>query len=48
MHREKFLEKELKVEIARGKSDRRGDFKPRGNFDKSFGDKPKGCFNCQE
>lgn len=57
MNQKDFMNKEVKVEYAKGPRDRgdrgdRGNFRGRGDFDRrpprDFGDRPKGCFNCGE
>lgn len=57
MNQKDFMNKEVKVEYAKGPRDRgdrgdRGSFRGRGDFDRrpprDFGDRPKGCFNCGE
>lgn len=58
MNQKDFMNKEVKVEYAKGPRDRndrggdRGGFRGRGDFERrgprDFGDRPKGCFNCGE
>ena len=58
MNQKDFMNKEVKVEYAKGPRDRndrgdRGSFsRGRGDFERrpqrDFGDRPKGCFNCGE